>query len=174
MKNLAILSILWLALLSAPLKAQHDSSAVKHPKINLKYSYRYRVKYGIHYKDSALYGYYFGTDSSYAWSFSKSGSDPVMALFMKDDKPAYRLLKKIHTITIFEAIPKGISFIGYGGVIITGYTAAAVSPLIGFVALGISCGVLGTGLGLVAICEHAKKKSFLKGVSMYNHDYGYL
>jgi len=174
MKNTTLFCLLLFTITSLTLNAQHDSNTVNHPKISLKYAYRYRVKYGVHYKDSALYGYYFAKDTSYTQSFLKAYKDPLMALFMHDDKKAFRYIKKVRNINIVECIPKAITWIGYGAIIATGSATAFINPLIGLAAVGISCGVMGAGLALVAICEHAKKKSFIKGIKLYNRDYGYL
>jgi|GEM_PF-2062510 len=174
MKNISLACLLFFATTSVVVKAQHDSGTVKHPKINLKYAYRYRVKYGVYYKDSTLFGYYFGNDSSYAWSFSKSGNDPLMDVFMKDDKDAYKQIKKIRRINTIEFIPKAIAVTGYGALVITTYVGLTVAPILDIGALCVSGGVMGVGYGFVALCENAKQKSFLKGVKLYNRDYGYL
>lgn len=166
-KGTGIACLLSLLIFSAG--AQTYSSA-RHPQMHLTYSYHYKYRGGVKYKDSTVNGYYFGNDSKYIWPVKDVWSDRDVSEYFKNEKKALKYIGRIRRINNFYE-PLLMTFLGLSTpvVLVLGYSVFPVNPLIALTAIGVFSG----SLSLFIVSENREEKALVKAAKIYNRDNGY-
>ena len=170
MKNIVkfLLCLIILVSISSTVKSQGDSVIHDYPKINLKYDV-FRLKHGI--LDSTLVGYYFSGEPNNVKSYKKAYEDPYLKLYMRNNRFAYKYINRMRTIDPVEDL-FGLTALASGVIFKLSLSSDESYPNEGAV-IGISAATFVGSLVAFVTCFSAEKKSFLKGVKLYNWANGY-